>query len=155
MLGPAKNTAIKLDADSLVTTGLTVAEELETALSARAMGFRPAWALGSAAGIGVLPVLAGVERLNLSGEHDELATNEKEVLKCAERWRRAGRDVHVFWSDVGNDPNDEWLAKNAVDSNSWLAAVEDLWPGATPFTEAIPRPTKRAARAERAGVSEL
>lgn len=55
MLGPAKNTAIKLDADSLVTTGLTVAEGLETALSARAMGSARHGLSGPRAGSGRFP----------------------------------------------------------------------------------------------------
>jgi len=135
MLGPAKGAAIKIDEDSCITTGLSISEGLETALSGRAMGIRPAWALGSAGGIAHFPVLNGIERLNFLGERDENATNEASVLECADRWCRAGREVRVFWPEVGKDLNDEWQAKNAVDSSSWLAVVEGLWPGATPMAE--------------------
>ena len=47
MYGEANGAAIKLDADEMVTMGLTIGEGIETVLSARQLGFRPAWALGS------------------------------------------------------------------------------------------------------------
>lgn len=130
MLGPAKGAAIKIDPDSSVTNRLSIAEGLETALSGRADGFRPAWALGSAGAIETFPVLTGIERLDILGENDERKTNEKAVLECAERWTQAAREVHVFWPDVGKDLNDEWLAKNAVDADAFHASIQSLWPGA-------------------------
>ncbi len=133
MLGRAKGAAIKVDPGSCVTNGLSVGEGLETVLSARAFGFRPAWALGSAGAIAAFPVLADIKRLNIHGENDEHKTNEKAVLECAERWTRAGREVHVFWPDVGKDLNDEWRAKNAVDVNGFHASVQGFWPGAAPL----------------------
>jgi putative DNA primase/helicase len=133
MLGPAKGAAIKIDPDSCVTNGLSIAEGLETALSGRAYGFRPAWALGSAGAIAAFPVLAGIERLNIFGEIDSRKTNERSVYECAERWIRAGREVHVLWPETGKDLNDEWMAKNAVDLESFHASVQGLWPGAAPI----------------------
>jgi putative DNA primase/helicase len=133
MLGPAKGTAIKIDPDSCVTIGLSIAEGLESALSGRAVGFRPAWALGSAGAIAAFRVLAGIERLNIFGEIDSNKTNERSVYECAERWIQAGREVHVFWPKVGGDLNDEWMAKNAVDLESFHEAVQSFWPGAAPI----------------------
>ncbi|MBN8966170.1 MAG: hypothetical protein J0H89_12520, partial [Rhizobiales bacterium] len=48
MLGRAKGAAIKLDDDVDVTLGLTIGEGIETTMSARVAGLKPAWALGSA-----------------------------------------------------------------------------------------------------------
>src|SRR3954453_2474967 len=45
---PESVSAIKLDPDEDVTSGLVIGEGLETTLSARQVGLRPAWALGSA-----------------------------------------------------------------------------------------------------------
>lgn len=130
MLGPTKGAAIKIDPDSCVTNGLSIAEGLETALSGRADGFPPAWALGSAGAIAAFPVLAGIERLNIFGEIDSSKTNERSVYECAERWIQAGREVHVFWPKTGKDLSDEWMAKNVVDLESFHESVQSLWPGA-------------------------
>jgi putative DNA primase/helicase len=139
MLGRAKGAAIKIDPNSCVTNGLSVAEGLETALSGRAYGFRPAWALGSAEAIAAFPVLAGVERLNIFGEIDETKTNERSGYECAERWILARREVHVLWPKTGKDLNDEWRARNTVDLDSFHDAIQDLWPGSAPIEPAETR----------------
>jgi hypothetical protein len=51
MLGDAGGTAVKIDPDEIVTTGLVISEGIETALAARQLGLRPVWALGSAGGM--------------------------------------------------------------------------------------------------------
>jgi putative DNA primase/helicase len=135
MLGPAKGAASKIDPDAHVTNGLSISEGLESAMSGRAMGFRPAWAVGSAKAIEAFPVLTAIERLNIFGELDESRTNENALYKCADRWIRAGREARVLWPETGNNLNDEWQAKNAVNSDSWRAAVQSLWPGAESFPE--------------------
>ena len=118
--------------DSSVTNRLSIAEGLETALSGRADGF-PRRGPRSAGAITVPG--ARIERLNIHGENDEHKRNEKAVLECAERWTKAGREVHVFWPDVGKDLNDEWRAKNAVDVDAFHEAVQSLWPGAAMICE--------------------
>jgi putative DNA primase/helicase len=55
MLGRAKNAAIKIDANEIVTLGLIIGEGLETCLAARLAGFRPVWALASAGAIAAFP----------------------------------------------------------------------------------------------------
>ena len=47
--GSAKCAAIKLDADENVTEGLHIGEGVETCIAAMLAGYRPTWALGSAA----------------------------------------------------------------------------------------------------------
>ncbi|MGH6845950.1 MAG: DUF7146 domain-containing protein [Methylocella sp.] len=99
--GCPKGAVIKIDPDENVTRGLILGEGLETALSARALGFQPIWAAGTAGsvradgtgsgGIAGFPVLAGVECLTLLTERDE--ANKKATAACTRRWQRAGKDV--------------------------------------------------------------
>jgi hypothetical protein len=107
-LGPTKGGAIKIDADESVTMGLALGEGFETALTARAAGLRPVWALGSAAAIGTFPVLSGIEVLTLLAEND--ATNARAIEECGQRWADAGREVIVVTPAIGSDLNDEWVA---------------------------------------------
>jgi hypothetical protein len=51
MLGIAAGACVKLSPDEEVTSGLHIAEGIETALACIAMGFRPTWAALSAGGI--------------------------------------------------------------------------------------------------------
>ena len=104
MLGIAAGSAVKLDDDAEVTMGLAVGEGSESVLAARQLGFRPAWALGSAGAIAAFPVLAGVECLTLLAEND--LTNARAVDTCAQRWHAAGREVIVVEPKGGNDIND-------------------------------------------------
>jgi putative DNA primase/helicase len=107
MLGPAKGAAINIDPDADITMGLNIGEGLETTLSGRAMGFAPAWALGSAGAIAKFPVLPGIEALRIFGEHDDSGANKKAALECADRWHAAGIiDVGIVWPVNGGDLND-------------------------------------------------
>lgn len=107
MLGLAKGAAIKFDADLLSGT-LTVGEGVETVLAAREYGFKPAWALGSAGAFASFPILRKVREIRLLLENDP--TNEKFARVCCDRYRDAGRKVHVVRSNVGSDFNDAWRA---------------------------------------------
>jgi hypothetical protein len=102
-LGPVAGCAIKLDHDP-VDGRLSVGEGIESALSARILGYRPTWALGSAGAIEKFPVVDGVERLTLLRENDE--ANSRAAEACRGRWVEAGRDVASIWPVVGNDLND-------------------------------------------------
>ena len=61
---------VRLWPDEEVTSGLCVAEGVETALTA-ARGFGLAWACLDAANLAALPVLPGVEALTIVADHDE------------------------------------------------------------------------------------
>lgn len=105
MLGPSGGAAIKLDAAGAITTALVVGEGVESTMSARRLGFAPAWALGSAGEIERLPVLRGIERLSILEEIDGGAS-ARAVEACGTRWTKAGREVFAVLPRVGNDMND-------------------------------------------------
>lgn len=104
-LGPVGGCAVKLDPEEEVLAGLHIGEGIETAMSARQMGLRPAWALGSAGAIAAFPVLVGIECLSFLRERDE--ANEKAATECGLRWHAAKREVRNVWPDSGADLNDE------------------------------------------------
>jgi len=112
MLGIAAGSAIKLDADDVVLEGLHVGEGIETCLSARKLGFRPTWALGSAGAIGKLPVIIdcdgtpAIEALTLLEEDDKSGANAKAIAECGERWATAGCEVLTVKPIDGGDCND-------------------------------------------------
>ena len=58
MLGGAMGSAVKLDADDSVTNGLHIAEGIESGIAARALGFKPTWALGSSPAVSCFQFLA-------------------------------------------------------------------------------------------------
>jgi putative DNA primase/helicase len=93
MLGPVGGCAIKVTCDEDVLFRLGVAEGLESAMSANALGQGPSWALGSAGVIRNLPVLPGIETLALIAEHDRANEEAREV--CAARWYDAAREVLI------------------------------------------------------------
>jgi putative DNA primase/helicase len=102
-LGPVGGAAIKLDADEDVLGGLHIGEGIETCVTARMLGLRPAWALGSAGAIAAFPVLNGVECLTIFREPDP--TGMRDAKRCAANWLKAGRNVLFFDSKHG-DLND-------------------------------------------------
>jgi hypothetical protein len=106
MLGIARGAAIKLDTEPSAT--LTIGEGVETVLAAREADFTPAWALGSAGAFASFPVLRKVREITLLIENDP--TSEKFVGVCLDRYRTAGRTVHIVRSNVGSDFNDAWKA---------------------------------------------
>jgi putative DNA primase/helicase len=92
MLGPVAGCAVKLSPDEDVEQGLAVAEGIETALGAMALGCRPIWAVGSAVAIAKFPVLAGVDALTIVTDHDKNGTGQRAAQECSERWIAAGRE---------------------------------------------------------------
>jgi putative DNA primase/helicase len=104
MLGPVAGAAIKLDADADVTMGLVVGEGIETALTARQIGFRPAWALGSVGAIATFPLLPGIEALTILAEAGKPSSDAVQV--CGQRWSAVGREVIIVSSRMGSDIND-------------------------------------------------
>jgi len=108
MLGRAKRAAVKLDSDDAVTAGLVIGEGIETCMAARLAGFRPVWCVGSANGIGDLPLLVGVDSLTILTENDAHGRNRQAVEACTERWLRADREVLLVEPLVGKDFADAW-----------------------------------------------
>jgi hypothetical protein len=100
--GPVGGAAIMLDGFADVTMGLHIGEGIETCMSARVLGMRPTWVLGSKGAIGAFPVLGGVEALTIFEEPDALA----EVEACADRWSAVGREVYRTRAIGGKDLND-------------------------------------------------
>jgi putative DNA primase/helicase len=106
VLGPKKGGVIRLWPDDAVTTGLAIAEGIETALAV-AHDYRPIWSVIDAGNMGAFPVLAGIETLVIAADND--AAGMKGALACADRWATAGVDVRVLvpnttgadWNDVG------------------------------------------------------
>lgn len=101
-LGPVGGAAIMLDAFDDVTHGLHIGEGVETCMSGRVVGLRPAWALGSKGAIDTFPVFGGVECLTIFTEPDAM----REAEACASRWHEARRDVYLNRSVGGKDLND-------------------------------------------------
>ncbi len=101
-LGPVGGGAIKLDSDEGVLGGLHIGEGVETSMSARQLGLRPAWALGSKGAIRSFPIVNGIEALTILAEPDAAA----EVEACAARWHAAGREVLINRAIGGKDLND-------------------------------------------------
>jgi|SRR5579884_610008 hypothetical protein len=110
-LGRTSNGAIKIDDDADVTYGLSIGEGLETTLSGRIFGYRPAWAVLSASAIAAFPVLNGIQSLTVFGENDASGANERAVKECSARWKDAGREVFRLRPLIGNDLNDELQAE--------------------------------------------
>jgi hypothetical protein len=106
MLGPVKGAVMKISADEDVTNGLVVAEGLETALSVYAAGWRPTWAVGSAASLANLPPLTGVDALTVMGDRDDAGIAA--ATKCAANWRKAGAEVCILIPKCHGDWND-WI----------------------------------------------
>jgi putative DNA primase/helicase len=106
MLGPVRNTAVKL---AEVDDTLAIAEGVETAMAANIMGYGPAWALGSALAVANFPVLAGIRCLILLTENND--ASRAACACCGERWLRAGREVERVVPEGGDDMNDELMVR--------------------------------------------
>lgn len=91
-LGPKKGCVVRLWPDEAVSTGLAVAEGVETAL-ALAHAYRPTWACLDAGNLAEFPVLAGIECLTIAADHDPAGIAAAEA--CGQRWADAGRDVEI------------------------------------------------------------
>lgn len=90
MLGIAAGAAIMLDPCEAVSLGLAIGEGVETSLSARQLGIRPVWALGSVDAIRTFPVLPGVEGLTVLGETGDSGASASACRDVGTRWHRAG-----------------------------------------------------------------
>jgi putative DNA primase/helicase len=117
-LGPTRNAAIKIYDHVAITSGLCIAEGLETALSGPTIQYHstvlaPIWATGGSETMRAFPVLPAIEALTILVDHDRLNAKtgerpgEAAARACAQRWRATGRDVLRLMPDrLGEDFND-------------------------------------------------
>lgn len=91
---------IRLCPDDEVTTGLGIAEGIETALSVIAAGWTPVWAAIDAYNMGELPVLEGIESLTIFADQD--AAGIRAAEKLARKWSSAGREVYIAAPQFGD-----------------------------------------------------
>ena len=104
-LGPVAGAAVMLDPFDEVTTGPHIGEGVETCMTARQLGLRPCWALGSACAVSAFPVWGGIESgSTLLRENDD--ASERVCKACAMRWLTAGREVILNEPIGGKDLND-------------------------------------------------
>jgi hypothetical protein len=107
-LGSFRGGAVKLTPDEETTTCLGIGEGIETTLSLRRLpefGASPVWSVLNAGGITSFPVLPGIECLWIAVDDDPAGRGASDL--CADRWRRAGREVFLVRSTTaGADLND-------------------------------------------------
>jgi hypothetical protein len=107
MLGPAAGAVVKLTRDQDITSGLSIVEGIETALSAACAGWLPVWACGSAGAIERFPVVAGIEALTVFADNDVSGVGYRTARECALRWQRAGCEATILLPRIsGADLND-------------------------------------------------
>lgn len=95
---------IRLWPDEAVTSGLGIAEGIESALSL-AHAFKPVWCCIDAGNLAKFPVLAGVESLLIAEDHDEAGARAAKA--CAIAWASEDREVRIAKSPIaGQDAND-------------------------------------------------
>lgn len=108
MFGQADNAVMFLTSPTIAAHRqvLTVAEGLETALSAKRRGFHGVIAAGNSGNIAALPVIDGIRHLFLCVERDE--ASRRAIGECGNRWSRSGVEVRLITPASGaKDLNDE------------------------------------------------
>jgi len=97
---------VRLSRDEDVLEGLRLAEGLESALSAAAIGLRPVWSTGGKGLLRQFPVLSGIEALTIIADNDANGDGERAAHEVAARWVQAGRETRIIvWAGIG-DIND-------------------------------------------------
>lgn len=109
--GPVGGAAVMLDDHAAPIYGIHIGEGIETTMAGRQLGFKPAWAVGSAGAIGAFPLLACINSVTAFAETDDHGANAREIEKLAARWGEAGREVLVVTPEIGGDMNDALQAK--------------------------------------------
>jgi putative DNA primase/helicase len=85
---------IRLWPDESVTTGITVAEGVETSLAVATVR-QPVWSTIDADNLAALPVLAGIEELLIFADNDLNQRGQRAARECATRWYAAGVRVRI------------------------------------------------------------
>jgi hypothetical protein len=93
---------IRLWPDDTVTSGLAIAEGIETALSL-AHGFAPVWSLIDAGNLAAFQKLPGIQTLLIGADNDRAGFAAADA--CAARWVDAGAEVFMT-QQAENDLND-------------------------------------------------
>jgi hypothetical protein len=92
---------IRLVPDDDVTTGLGIAEGIETALAVmQRAGWAPVWAATSAGAIRRFPVLPGIEALTVFADMD--GPGLEAARECCRAWAAAGREARLLAPPVGD-----------------------------------------------------
>jgi hypothetical protein len=97
---------VRLSPDEDVTSSLFLAEGLETALTAMALGFTPTWSTGSTSPMQSFPVLPGIECLTIFADHDPNGAGERAAEEVIARYRVAGREARMLRTKAVGDLND-------------------------------------------------
>ena len=99
-----KGGVIRLWPDEAVTSGLALAEGIESALAAAHI-FTPAWSTIDASNMASFPIVSGIETLTIFADHDDVGIGAARL--CARRWRDMGRDVRIRYPNTqGQDAAD-------------------------------------------------
>jgi len=92
---------IRLWPNESVSTGLCVAEGIETALAA-AHAYTPVWSCVDAGNLADLPVMAGIESITIIADHDDAGLRAAAI--AGQRWADAGREAVIVTPDsAGHD----------------------------------------------------
>jgi putative DNA primase/helicase len=92
---------IRLAPDEDATTGLGLAEGIETALAVMQRGrWSPVWAATSAGAMDRFPVLPGIEALTIFADAD--GAGIKAARECGRRWATAGREARLLAPPIGD-----------------------------------------------------
>lgn len=87
-----KGGVIRLWPDECVTSGLAIAEGIESALAAAHL-FTPMWSAIDAHNLAAFPIVNGIDSLMIFADHDDVGTGAAKI--CARRWLTMGRDVRI------------------------------------------------------------
>jgi phage/plasmid primase-like uncharacterized protein len=101
---PISGGVIRLWPDEAVTTGLGIAEGIETALSL-AHGFSPVWSCIDAGHLARFPLLNGISELIIAADNDQ--AGRKAAEECAQRWADRATVRVISAENDGCDLNDE------------------------------------------------
>jgi hypothetical protein len=98
---------LSTDDEVLGSGGLFACEGLETGLASMAAGMRPIWVCGDAGTLRKLPPLPDADHLVIVVDHDRNSdAGEKAARELTQRWRAAGRNVHMIMPPRAGDFND-------------------------------------------------
>lgn len=116
--GIAKGGAIKLTRHKTVVDSgeLVIGEGFKSCLAAMILGHKNVWSVLNANLIAEFPVLDGIHKLTILGEHDR--ANEIARNKCGTRWIKAGREVSIAMPRHGNDFNDDLFERAVMEADA-------------------------------------
>ena len=98
---------LSTDDEVLGSGGLFACEGLETGLASMAAGMRPIWVCGNSGTLRKLAPLPNADHLVIVVDHDRNSdAGEKAARELTQRWRAAGRNVHMIMPPRAGDFND-------------------------------------------------